>query len=119
MPETIQITLKSGTQQHDWTIPAEAADSLARYMQAQLETVIEEVDDGGLRRLMPVERPKYSSTAEMIVQRMIDSLIEPALAQFPPPAIAQLKQQAEAAAQAVSDARKAVAAQIARPKETK
>jgi|GEM_PF-3478966 len=117
--DTIEITLKHAGQQYDWTIPAEAVDSLTSYMQAQVEAAIVPVDAGGTQQWTAVQRTKYGSVAEMIVQRVIDSLIEPALEQFPPPTIARLKQQAEASAQAVMEAKKAVAAQIAHAKGAK
>ena len=113
MSELVQVTFKFGTQQYDWAIPTEVVDSLTRYTQAQVETVVVPVEDGGVQQWVTVTRPKYQSVAEMIVERAISTLIEPALEQFPPPTIAQLKQQAEAAAQAVVEASKAVTAQIA------
>jgi len=54
MSELVQVTFKFGTQQYDWAIPAEVVDSLTRYTQAQVETVVVPVDVGGVQQWVTV-----------------------------------------------------------------
>jgi hypothetical protein len=113
----IHISWKQdGFADYNWIIPSEAVDALAQAAAAQTEQVpVDTVDPEGNHYQNWTTRPKYSGIGDLVIKRMIELVVMPILAQYPPATIATMEAEAKAAMEAVNAAKKLAAESFLTP----